>query len=138
MSVIEASSVKVATMADGTLRITADIEPRHAQAAFALFGSPGTPMALAALKVGIPAAADPVQEVKGGALAKSAGIICNDPDFQEFAGGNGYVSRDETAARAWICDFCLVESRRELDHNPQAARRYALLMERFRMWKKTA
>lgn len=51
MSVIEATFVKVAgTLADGTLRLVVDVEPRNAQAAFALFNSPGTAMALAALK----------------------------------------------------------------------------------------
>jgi len=50
MTIIEAASVNVKTLADGTLRVSMDVEPRHAQAAFALFGAPGTPMALAALK----------------------------------------------------------------------------------------
>jgi hypothetical protein len=50
MSAIEATFVKVAgTLADGTLRLVVDVEPRNAQAAFALFNSPGTAMALAAL-----------------------------------------------------------------------------------------
>ena len=50
MSAIEATSVKVATLVDGTLRVTFDIEPRHARDAFALFGAPGSEMALAALR----------------------------------------------------------------------------------------
>lgn len=49
--VIPASSVKCQTLADGTLRIVVEIEPAQALAAFTLFRSPGTPMALAALKV---------------------------------------------------------------------------------------
>lgn len=49
-SVIEGSSVRVQTTSDGTLRILIDIEPRDAQTAFRLFGSPGTAVALAALK----------------------------------------------------------------------------------------
>lgn len=48
--VIEASSVRCQTLADGTLRMTVEIEPRLALAAFILFRSPGTAMALAALK----------------------------------------------------------------------------------------
>ena len=36
MSVIEAASVNVKTLMDGTLRISVDVEPRHAQAAFGL------------------------------------------------------------------------------------------------------
>lgn len=49
-SVIEGSTVRVQTTSDGTLRIQIDIEPRDAQKAFRLFGSPGTAVALAALK----------------------------------------------------------------------------------------
>jgi len=48
--VIAASSVKLSTLVDGTLRITVEVEPSHALAAFELFRSPGTPMALAALQ----------------------------------------------------------------------------------------
>jgi hypothetical protein len=47
LSAVMGASTTVKTMADGSLLIAIDIEPRHAQAAFALFGSPGTPVALA-------------------------------------------------------------------------------------------
>lgn len=43
------STTTVKTMADGTLRVSVDIEPRHAQAAFSMFGAPGTPVAIARL-----------------------------------------------------------------------------------------
>lgn len=46
---IQATSKRVRTMADGTLRLTVDIEPIHAQDAFKLFGSPDVPMVLARL-----------------------------------------------------------------------------------------
>ena len=48
-NVIEGASARISTLADGTLRVTVDIEPRDAQAAFRLFGTPGTAVALAAL-----------------------------------------------------------------------------------------
>lgn len=54
--VIEATSVKCNTLADGTLRITVEIEPFNALAAFTLFRQPGTVMALAAIKT--PGASD--------------------------------------------------------------------------------
>lgn len=47
---IEATSVNMKTLADGTLRITVEVEPYNALAAFALFRQPGTVMALAAIK----------------------------------------------------------------------------------------
>ena len=49
MSVISATSISCRTMADGSLRIVAEVSTIDAQAAFALFGLPGQPMALAAL-----------------------------------------------------------------------------------------
>lgn len=142
MSAIEAASVSVKTMADGTLRITFDIEPANAQAAFAMFGAPGTPAALAALKVGHAAKSDKPAEdkQKGGELAKLAGMLCREPAFVEFIrpvydkimGGTGRawgdVSPDdfggstELYARHCILVICeLKESRSELDHNSAAA-----------------
>lgn len=44
---ILASSVSIRSLADGTLRLSVDIEPNDAQAAFALFGKPGSPVAIA-------------------------------------------------------------------------------------------
>lgn len=49
-NVIEGATARISTLVDGTLRVTIDIEPRDAQAAFRLFGTPGTAVALAALK----------------------------------------------------------------------------------------
>ena len=48
--VVEGATAKISTLVDGTLRLTVDIEPHAAQAAFRLFGSPGTAVAIAALK----------------------------------------------------------------------------------------
>lgn len=48
-AVVSGSSVKVSTMADDTLRVVIDVEPRYADAAFAMFGRRGTPVALAVL-----------------------------------------------------------------------------------------
>lgn len=48
--VIEATSVSMKTLVDGSLRITVEVEPLNALAAFTLFRSPGTVIALAAIK----------------------------------------------------------------------------------------
>ena len=50
--VLPAVARTLRTLADGTVRLQCDIEPNDAQAAMALFGQPGTGMALAALKDG--------------------------------------------------------------------------------------
>lgn len=47
MSAVMGATKTLRTYVDGSLVIQLEIEPRHAQAAFALFGSPGTPVALA-------------------------------------------------------------------------------------------
>lgn len=49
-TVIEATSVSMKTLVDGTLRLTVEIEPNNALSAFALFRAPGTVMALAAIQ----------------------------------------------------------------------------------------
>jgi hypothetical protein len=124
-------------MVDGTLRLTVDIEPRHAQDAFRLFGAPGVPMALAALKTAAQ------QERKGPEpqrLSTLAALMCKRDDFVQFIrriydvemGGTGRSWGDvspedfggdtERYARHCIMVLCeLKESRAELDTNDEAA-----------------
>lgn len=111
MTAIAASSVRVKTMADGTLQITVAVEPRHATDAFKL---PGTPVALAALKVGTPLP-EPEDKPKGGPLAKWAALRATEPRFQEWLD----VHSEEAATRR-IRVICGIVSRAELDNNPVA------------------
>lgn len=117
MTAIQASSVAVKTMADNTLRITFDIEPKDAKAAFALFGERGTPAALAALKVGtaLPANPEPTEPPKGGPLAKWAAMRGADPRFQDWLEAH---SPELVAKR--IRRICGIVSRAELDSSPAA------------------
>lgn len=48
-AIVAGSTTTVKTLADGTLRLSVDIEPRHAQQAFSMFGAPGTSVAIAKL-----------------------------------------------------------------------------------------
>lgn len=114
------------TMADGSLRIEVEVSPVDAQAAFALFGKPGAPMAIAALKVGYAAVQEP-EEQKGGNLAREAGKLDSNPAFQQYA-----LVRDFPNVREFILDRCGVESRRMLDHNPEAASKFREMMRNFR------
>ena len=142
MSAIPCASVSLKTMADGTLRISFDVEPVHAQDAFRLFAAPGTPAALAALKVGYEQASDTPTPAKvggnpgelgggtpakqmtnpgesihvGGALAQLAGQWCADRAFQKWI----FVDTEAQAAEK-VRAFCKVDSRRLLDHDPEAA-----------------
>lgn len=136
MSVIEGSSVSVKTMSDGTLRLSIDIEPRNAQAAFALFGAPGRAVALAALVDGYASASDTSpervagttkQEHKGGEWAKLAGIWCADPDFWKFLNyERGFAGRADGAHAAAVClrELCGIQSRAELDNDLDALARF--------------
>ena len=119
--ILEAAAMRCRTMADGSLRIECEIEPRYAQAAFALFGKPGAPMALAALKVGHAMKSDerieePSEPPKGGPLAKLAGMWCQSKEFQEWCSVNS-----STEAKLFILEECGIDSRAELDHSAEAA-----------------
>lgn len=129
-------------MADGTLRLSVDIEPRNAQAAFRLFGAPGTSVALAGIKPVAQRLADEPDKPKGGALAKLAGQWCNDDKFLRFIrstydramGGDGSGWGDvrpsdfggdaKQYARHCILVLCGISSRAELDHSAAAAQAF--------------
>jgi len=139
MSAIEASSGTYRSRVDGTIVLSVEIEPRNAAAALALFGMPGTPMAIAALKTGYEAASDSqVADImtsigelqpKGGALAKLAGMWCADKTFQawlELDPDN--AAPTENGAALCLYALCDIQSRRQLDHDPAAAERFNRLI----------
>lgn len=150
-SVIEASSVGIKTMADGTLRLTVDVEPRNAQAAFRLFGSPGTPMAVAALKPGAQPSTEPGQAgaevgsepLKGGAIAKWLAIRCGEPAFQTWLYKTHSASWEMAQRRLLQPDVttsdyaaeavrivCGVRSRRDIDHDTAAKETFERLIRK--------
>lgn len=132
MSLIEATFVRVAgTMADGTLRLVIDVEPRNAQAAFALFNSPGTPMVLGRLL----ADHEKAEKPKGGPLSQLAGQWCNDETFQRFLNqryGEKCTTKEETAQL--LRHLCGVESRADLDHDPDAKAEFHKIRLAFMNW----
>ena len=121
MSAIECTSAGVKDLADGSLRITLEFEPRNAKEAFSLFGARGTSCAIVALtkEAAKQSAQDKIIEAdkpKGGELAKLAGIFCKDPKFWEWLDIVGdWVNSDEKTARDFILAKCHIESRAELD-----------------------
>ena len=135
MTVIAASSVRVRTMADGTLRAELDFEPAHAAAAFRLLGSPGQPVAVAALKTksqqeaeakpekpAKPAADD---KPKGGVWSQWLALRCNEPEFQDWLAScwpaiwSACGDPAETVRR-----ICEVNSRADIDNDPEAQARF--------------
>jgi len=119
MTVIEASSVRVATMADGTLRLTVDIEPRNATAAFTLFGSPGVALGIAALKN----SQESPKKALGGPLSQWVGIRCGEERFQKWL---GVESAD--AAAAEVRRRLQIDSRAEIDNNDEVRQVFELFV----------
>lgn len=151
---IEAASGQCKTMADGTLRITFDVEPRHAAAAFALFSAPGTPAVLGRLVTAHekPKPAEP-EKPPMGPLCKWAVMRCGDPMFQGWIrpvydlamGGDGTRWGDvspqhdfggDVSAYTAHCVKVLagVTSRRELDTPEIAPRFKAQIMQPYGAW----
>jgi hypothetical protein len=124
MSAIPCASVN---LADGTLRIAFDFEPKDAQDAFRLFAAPGTPAAIAALMVGYEAKSPNIKSYpekdnsrpKGGALSKLAAMWCASPEFQTWSKTNSVAE-----ARIFMLQACEIDGRAELDHNPEAAEKF--------------
>ena len=118
MSVVEASSGTYRSRVDGTIVLSVEIEPRYRAEALALFGMPGTPMALAAFKVGAKS------DNPTGELCRWAAIRCTEPKFREWASifaCDPSLEDDESAVARLIRSVCNIESRAELDTNPAAA-----------------
>lgn len=136
MSAIPCASVSMKTMADGTLRISFDIEPMHAQDAFRLFAAPGTPAAIAALQVGYEAKSPIIESYpekdnskpKGGALAVLAGRWCNDPQFWAWFESIDHPCENSIDAAELVRYLCDIKSRAELDHDPVAAEKFHRLI----------
>jgi hypothetical protein len=116
MTAIAGASAGVKDMADGSLRITIEFEPKDAKNAFELFGSRGTPVALAALKVGFQAVSDAPKEppAKIGPLCREAVELCKLPEFQRWIAEDD-AAENEADAKAWILKTCGVGSRKDLD-----------------------
>lgn len=131
MSAIPASSVSLKTMADGTLRITFDVEPGQAQDAFRLFAAPGTQVAIAALKAGsfleqapeaqIPVSA-PVARTHTGDCCYRTVLWCQEPAFWDWINqvDEGAAIKTAGDAKRWVCMTCAVDSRKELDTDNEA------------------
>ena len=123
-------------MADGSLQITAEVEPRNAVAAFKLFSSPGTPMALAAMKcaTSAPVAAP---DAKGGERAKWCAMRCQEAAFHRWlqdAFPQPWADANGNTPAAWAASViravCCIESRAELDNDTAAAERFDRLIRR--------
>lgn len=120
MSVIEASSGTYRSRVDGTIVLSVEIEPRYRADALALFGMPGTPIALAALDFR-PKVEKPKVEI--GERCRRALDLAHSPRFWEwvaFATLQGEILTSEKEAAEYIKRICHVKSRKELDTDEDA------------------
>lgn len=72
---------------------------------------------------------DPEPELKGGALARRAGITCSERGFWTFL---GVSSADE--AKADVCRRCGITTRKMLDHDERAAAIWDDIIGKYRLW----
>lgn len=112
-------------LVDGTIRVQVDIDPECRAAFLTLFPEIDTRVALAPLRNEAK-----VAPVKGGELARTAGMLCADSQFQAWLEGYANVDDLPTAtegidaserAAITIRNVCGIDSRAELDHNTVAA-----------------
>lgn len=157
MTAILATSGAIRSLVDGTLRLTVDIDPKDAQEAFALFGRPGSPVALARItneaavehdrKAQAQPPAEPLER-KPMALASKVAMTCLQPSFHAYL-----KDRDEDRwlhspddrpellpeirARFFVCIECGVRSRSEITEGSRAARIWADLEADYHHWQRT-
>ncbi len=80
------------------------------------------------------------EELKGGKLAQRAAILCHDANFRlwldrrrkaKFGFDIPDGTHTEQDAKEFILQACGIESRRELDHNQIAAKRFKYVIHHF-------
>lgn len=112
-------------MADGTIRVQIDIDPRFRSSFWALFPNIDMPVALVPLEADFERCEQKAEQQKGGALAILAGRLCADERFHEFVAQEyGVIWHTEHTAddiAQWMREQCSIDSRAELDHNEAAA-----------------
>lgn len=121
-------------LVDGTIRVQIDVDPDCRRDFLRLFPDIDTRCALAPLKAG---AAAKEEGPKGGDLARLAGILCGDPDFQAWLEvQHSHIAEEAPAAigpdlAAYIVrKLCQVDSRAQLDHDKAAADRFHELIRK--------
>lgn len=158
MSVIAGTRRSMKELADGTIRVQIDIDPRFKTEFMAAFSVIDMPVAIAPLVADFERKEDaPIQAAnhtegalemvgrpKGGALAKLAGQWCNlgsffnwiRPVYDRKLGGNGSAFGDWDSDEVCASEFCRhavlvmcdIDSRAMLDHDPIAAEKFHRLI----------
>ena len=72
--------------------------------------------------------------IKGGNRSKDAAMLCQYRQFQEFASqqsGNDVCEENAVSYLKWRCQ---IDSRKELDHDPEAEARFRILYREYGNW----
>lgn len=109
------------------VQIIAEIPAEHYAQAVTLFDDKRVLITEAALEMpyGVVSGNQPQEapepEKKGGELSKWCAMRCNESEFRWWLADQFNKScQTPEDAKQLICDFCGIESRRELDHDPKA------------------
>lgn len=147
--VILSSSGAIRSLVDGTLRISFDIDPADAQAAFALFGKPGTPVALARVTNEAAVAHDRAQQAEAPAdplpphklptpLSSKVALTCGERSFWRFLEARtGVSSVDKEIAAALVREWCGVESRSDIKPGSKAERAWNTMRADYEHYQRT-
>lgn len=117
---------------DGTLRVFIDISKEFRNQFFASFQHVGESVVLVAMRA---TAENPVPA--RGKLCRLAGEICRNYGFRVYVGHlveGVFQPVDEAIAAEWLRAECGVESRKELDGDPDAAARFREIQAQFLDW----
>lgn len=162
MNAILATSGAIRTLVDGTLRISFDVEPKDAADAFAMFGKPGSPAALARImneaavehdrKAQAQPPAEPLER-KPMALSSKVALACQSPTFQAFLRSarrpgwtemhallgeeTGDAPTNEWITVALVRRICRVQSRSEIIPGTEAGRLWSDLEAQYHDWQRT-
>lgn len=117
-------------------QIVIEVPIEQAEAVVRTFGipQPGKEIPVALARLGErPAEPKP----KKGSMAQRAAILCGDPVYRKFL-SERYENFDVTnsnAAAKITRDLCGVESRADIDADPEAAKRWDAILGSFLAWK---
>lgn len=68
----------------------------------------------------------------------NAGILCRTKEFQYFVSHVYTFVADEASTANWMCDYCGIDSRSELNGNKEAMSKFDSVVQEFEDWKSNA
>lgn len=131
------------TMADDTVRITIDINPKYFSEACNNFGKRGIEVALARLVQGTTLEVERQEEeqkpkLKGGELSKLCARFCQSQEFWNYFGQliNATINDDASCTVA-LKRYLAIDSRAEIDHNETAKQMFHKIRKEYVQYQET-